>query len=303
MKKSYNLLVILCLLIFTVSTNMFAQKKTAKNKTVKKDSALLYEISGNGLEKPSYLYGTIHLICSNDMIPIEKFDQYISKTEQMYLELDLDDPNLTKRILAINSAKRDKTIADYLTEEQLAKVNEMFMTYLGAPFDAIKQSHPFFLQQAVITSPKSMGCTPPGSYDKSLMEIAVKNKMEVRGLEEIQTQIDAINSITIEKYAEDLYKLAEDPETNFSQFRSMVDIYKTQNSEKLQEFVQGKMVENPAFQDTFLDKRNNSWIPVIEEQIKEKPTFIAVGAAHLNGKTGLITQLKKKGYKLKSIRF
>jgi uncharacterized protein YbaP (TraB family) len=135
MKKSYNLLVILCLLMFTVSTNMFAQKKTAKNKTVKKDSALLYEISGNGLEKPSYLFGTIHLICSNDMIPIEKFDQYISKTEQMYLELDLDDPNLTKRILAINSAKRDKTIADYLTEEQLAKVNEMFMTYLGASGD------------------------------------------------------------------------------------------------------------------------------------------------------------------------
>lgn len=303
MKKSYNLLIILCLLMCTASTNMFAQTKTAKNKTVEKDSALLYEISGNGLEKPSYLYGTIHLICSNDMIPIEKFDQYISKTEQMYLELDLDDPNLTKGILAINSAKRDKTIADYLTEDQLAKVSEMFMTYLGAPFEAVKQSHPFFLQQAVITSPKSMGCTPPGSYDKSLMETAVKNKMEVRGLEEIQTQIDAINSITIEKYAKDLYKLAEDPKTNFSQLRSMVDIYKTQNSEKLQEFVQSKMVENPAFQDTFLDRRNNSWIPVIEEQIKVKPTFIAVGAAHLNGKTGLITQLKKKGYKLKPIRF
>ncbi|MGI8670510.1 MAG: TraB/GumN family protein [Aridibacter sp.] len=303
MKKKLIGLLAVAMLFSINATALFGQKaeKTMKNKADK--GALLYEITGKGLKKPSYLYGTIHLICSNDMIPIEKFDQYISKTEQMYLELDLDDPNLTKGILAINSAKRDKTIADYLTEDQLAKVSEMFMTYLGAPFEAVKQSHPFFLQQAVITSPKSMGCTPPGSYDKSLMETAVKNKMEVRGFEEIQTQIDAINSITIEKYAEDLYKLAEDPETNFSQFKSMVDIYTTQNSEKLQEFVQSKMVENPAFQDTFLDRRNNSWIPVIEEQIKEKPTFIAVGAAHLNGKTGLITQLKKKGYKLKPIRF
>lgn len=303
MKK--NLIYLLTAAIFCSInvTALFAQKATKPTKVKADEGALLYEITGKNLKKPSYLYGTIHLICSEDMISIEKFDQYISKTEQMYLELDLDDPNLMKGILAINSAKRDKTIADYLTAEQLAKVDEMFKTYLGIPFEAVKASHPFFLQQAVITSPKSMGCTPPGSYEKSLMDTAAKNKMEIKGLEDIQTQIDAINSITIEKYAEDIYKLAEDPEKNFAQFRSMVDIYKTQNSEKLQEFVQSKMVENPAFQDTFLDKRNNSWIPVIEQQIKVKPTFIAVGAAHLNGKTGLITQLRKKGYKLKAIRF
>ncbi len=303
MKKNLIGLLAITMLFSINATALFGQKaaKNGKNKADK--GALLYEITGKNLKKPSYLYGTIHLICSNDMIPIENFDLYISKTEQMYLELDLDDPNLTKGILAINSAKRDKTIADYLTEEQLAKVSEMFTTYLGVPYETVKASHPFFLQQAVITSPKSMGCTPPGSYEKSLMETAAKNKMEIKGLEDVQTQIDAINSITIEKYAEDLHKLAEDPEKNFAQFKSMVDVYKTQDSKKLQEFVQKQMVENPAFQDIFLDKRNNSWIPVIETQIKEKSTFIAVGAAHLDGKTGLITQLRKKGYKLKPIRF
>jgi len=31
------------------------------------ENSLLWEISGNKLEKPSYLYGTIHLICDSSL--------------------------------------------------------------------------------------------------------------------------------------------------------------------------------------------------------------------------------------------
>ncbi len=35
--------------------------------TQAQDNALLYEVSGNGLPQPSYLYGTFHLVCPTDL--------------------------------------------------------------------------------------------------------------------------------------------------------------------------------------------------------------------------------------------
>lgn len=37
-------------------------------------NSLLWEISGNGLEKPSYIFGTIHLIAQNDFVVRKEID-------------------------------------------------------------------------------------------------------------------------------------------------------------------------------------------------------------------------------------
>ena len=50
-----------------------------------------------------------------------------------------------------------------------------------------------------------------------------------------------------------------------------------------------------------LNNRNNNWIPVIAAATKEKPTFFAVGAAHLGGEKGVISLLRKKGFKVTPI--
>ena len=50
------------------------------------------------------------------------------------------------------------------------------------------------------------------------------------------------------------------------------------------------------FEDELLTNRNNNWIPVIEKQIKIGSTFIAVGAMHLPGETGILNLLKQKAY-------
>ena len=38
----------------------------AQTKSPKLENSLLWEVSGNGLSKPSYVYGTIHMICAGD---------------------------------------------------------------------------------------------------------------------------------------------------------------------------------------------------------------------------------------------
>ena len=53
--------------------------------------SLLYEISRKDIAKPSYIFGTIHAICPADMVPLEGLTPYVEKTDQMLMELDMDD--------------------------------------------------------------------------------------------------------------------------------------------------------------------------------------------------------------------
>ncbi len=53
------------------------------------EKSLLWEISGNGLEKSSYLFGTFHAVC-NPELP-KKVSEAINRTEVVVLEIDMDD--------------------------------------------------------------------------------------------------------------------------------------------------------------------------------------------------------------------
>ena len=68
MKKIVSTLVVIASLF--MSNSSFAQVKIEAG--VPNENSLLWEVSGNGLSKPSYLYGTIHMICGNDYFLSEK---------------------------------------------------------------------------------------------------------------------------------------------------------------------------------------------------------------------------------------
>lgn len=297
MKKSYSLLIVMILFLFTGFSNIFAQ--TAKPQET---SALLYEISGKDLKKASYLFGTFHIICSSDMIQAEKLTDYIDKTEQLFLEVDFDNPAELQSMGKMPFLADGKTLSDFYSVEQYAKVSKLVQNSLGAPIENFKNFKPVFLQVMTITSPKYLGCSQASSYDLSFLQYAQTKQKPIEGLETVAVQTATIDSIPLKKQAEDLHKMALEPEKSFAEFKKLLEIYKTQNSDELFEFMQTQMKDDAAFQTNLLDKRNTAWIPKIEKAIKEKSSFIAIGAAHLGGKKGVLNLLKEKGYKVKAIK-
>src|SRR5688572_1251186 len=264
-------------------------------------SGLLYEITRKDLANPSYIFGTIHAICANDMIPVAGLQPYIEKTDQMLMEIDMDDPvemgSMSKTIFI----PEGKTLKDFLSPEQFLKVDEMTKSLLGAPAENLMKLKPSILSVLAIASAKSMGCTP-SVYDLLLMQAAVAKQKPVVGLETVASQIKVLDSSPIEKQAKDLYELALDPQKRIQDFRSLIDVYKMQDAEKLFVHSTSELSSDKEFQTKLLDDRNKAWIPTIESAIKAKPTFVAVGAAHLGGKTGVINLLRAKGYAVKPIK-
>ncbi len=63
---------------------------TGFTQNAKTDNTLLWRISGNGLVAPSYLFGTIHMICADDIELSDSLRSAIRRADKVYLELDMD---------------------------------------------------------------------------------------------------------------------------------------------------------------------------------------------------------------------
>ena len=225
MKKKLSLLSFLIVALLLTTLSVPAQ--TAKTNS---DSALLYEISGKNLRKPSYLFGTIHLICEKDMFPAEKLKSYISQTEQMMLELDMDDPAEMQKAAKFALMADGKTMKDYLKPEEYAKVDELFKNYLGVSFDNLQTFKPIISTTALLMSPKVIGCQPPVMYDSFLAQTATKSKMPILGLETVEAEFAALDSLPFEKQIKTLNEMAANPEKSVGEFKNLTRVYLTQNS-------------------------------------------------------------------------
>ena len=269
--------------------------------TTQPQGSLLYEISRKDIAKPSYVFGTIHAICPADMISIDGLTPYVDKTDQMMMEIDMDDPAEMGSMMQVATIPGGRSFKDFLTPEQFKKVDEMTTNYLGYSAEMVKNIKPTLLSVMLIASPKAIGCSP-SAYDLALMKEALAKKKPIVGLETVAMQIKVLDSKPLDVQAKELYTMSLDPQKSIAEFKALTEVYKLHDAEKLFERSVSTTSGDRDFQVKLLDERNTAWVPKIETAIKEKPNFIAVGAAHLGGKVGLISLLRAKGYTVTPIK-
>ncbi len=294
--KRINVLTFFCLGLAALS----AVVTNAQTKTGADAPSLLYQVSGKGIAKPSYIFGTFHAVCPGDMVALESLDLYLDQSDQLMMEIDMDDAvemgSMGKAIIIPDG----KTLKDFLTPEQFAKVDEMVKNLLGYSAENLKTVKPSIVTVIALTSPKAIGCKPT-AYDVSLMQKAVAKKKPVVGLETVASQIQVIDSKPIDKQAKDLYEMARDPQKSIDELKRLMAVYKLRDPEQLFKVTNSHLTKDKEFQARLLDDRNIAWIPKLEVAFKEKPTFVAVGAGHLGGKKGVIKLLRRKGYKVRPV--
>lgn len=283
-KKLYLLswLIALCIPLFSIG-----QTPT--------ENALLWEISGKGLQKPSYIYGTIHVICPDDLNISTTTKTAFNKTEQLFLELDLDDPELSaqmQRSMASNTPLKNLLKAnDY---EQLAS---FFKERTDYSIDMLGMIKPFYLLS--YTYSPMIGCSQPISVEKSFVEMAYKQNKSIFGLETLQDQLSVFEKISQRKQADMLLNYIKDFEKMQESFQIMLKEYKEENLNALVK--SSTNAYSDRYEHLLLDKRNKRWVKKMPRISKNKSTFFAVGAAHLAGEKGIINLLRKKGYSVTAV--
>lgn len=265
----------------------------------KLDNGLLWKISGNGLAKPSYLYGTMHITC--DATLDKNILAALDNTSQLYLELDMDDPNMQTEMMGTVMMKDGVTMKSLTTPEDYTIVNKFLQETAGMSADMLGAFKPFMV--SAILYPKMLDC-PIQSYEQALIDVAKKQNEEIYGLETVAEQMAVFDAIPYKEQMDELVKSAKDNLVkDKKEIAEMIAVYNKKDLNALLDFMaKSENKLTATHNDVLLDNRNKNWIPKIEAIAKAKPTFFGVGAAHLAGDNGVIKLLRKKGYKVEAVK-
>ena len=262
------------------------------------ENALLWKISGKNLEEPSYLYGTIHAICMDDLIFTNQTLRAIEDSQQLALEIDVTDKELPLKVQQGMLMKDNTKLRELLPSADYKLLARYFSDSLGVDLNLMQQMKPIFLTTLVYG--KLLGCIPQ-SYELQLSQMAIREKMGVEGLETIEEQLQVFEKISYKKQAEMLLQtIVEYPDLQAA-YWNMIVSYKNQDLTSLYHVISDVQFGIKEYEEVMLTERNQRWVPRIEQMAKDKPTFFAVGAGHLPGNKGLLALLRRRGYTVEPI--
>lgn len=288
--------ILVLVLAFAVQT---VAAQTTSLKTIIDNNTLLWEISGNGMAKPSFVFGTFHLLCKDDINFSTALRKAVAGSDEVYLELDMDDPAILLEGFMLMSMKDGKKLKDLYTAEQYKRVSNYFKDSLKMGLGLLGSIKPEFLMAFLY--PKLMPCTLVSSVEEEIMTIAKADGKEIKGLETMAMQAAIFDSIPYEIQAKELLNAIDSIETSKGNFKLLLNAYLKQNLDSLESMMLISDFGVELKQDILLDKRNINWVGQLKEIMKKKAVFVAVGAGHLVGKKGLIALLREEGYTVRGL--
>lgn len=283
-----------------------AAKKTTTNvastnldKPLNTDNSLLWQISGNGLTKPSYLYGTIHVISQEDYFLGKNVIKKIQNSDELVMEIDFEKMDITT-LAQLSVLPEGKFIKNYMNDTDYNTLQSFMEDSIGIKKFTFENAYgklkPFFIEQLIFF--KYLG-QEKESYEQNFKKLAEDKNIPTSGLETYEEQLRFLDEISIEDQLKSMVKTIKNYSSETAKLGQLVKEYKTQNLAALTASFEED--EDQTLKVKLVDKRNSNWIPKLKSLMQNKSCFVAVGAGHLGGENGLINLLKKQGYTVEPI--
>ncbi len=284
--------------IFLLTFLPFICKASAKD-TTEANKSLLWRVSSTEMKKPSYLFGTIHLICTEDYLWTTAMENSLTASDAVCFEMDMDDPSLMMQVATGMIETNGKQLKDYFTEKEYQQLAQFLSDSLHMNISMFEQMKPAALEMLFAT--RIVDCASSESYESNILTKAQKAKKEIEGLEDVKEQIALLDSLPVDSISNDINSMFNDHQKQVQEYKEMVELYKQQNLPALFEMIQ-RSKELGDNMGAFLDIRNEKWIERMVDKMDQHGVFFAVGAGHLWGETGLIQLLRKAGYMVSPVK-
>ncbi len=274
---------------------------------------LLYKVSGNGLEKPSYLFGTHHLAPITILDSIPGFETAFNSTSRVVGELNMSEmmsPDAMQLMQKSMFIDNDTTLNMLLTPEEFAIVNKFAKENMMVDLEMAQKLKPSFINNnvaMVVYMKHNPGFNPQEQLDMYLQQKGTEQGKKVGAFETMEFQLNLLfNSQSLKRQAELLVCSLIDEERSFDEMKRLTEGYMAQNLNALHELSLERLGNNcdplPGEMEAMTDERNKRWVETLPAMMKESPVFVAVGALHLSGENGLIELLKKQGYTVEAVQ-
>jgi len=281
--------------VFTIITTSQAQID-------KSNYALLWEISGNGLEKSSYLFGTMHVrdkraaeFPDSVLIALEKVDAYA-------MEIHPDTMVAFVMELMTNTSK-DNVLKDRLSAKAYERLNQAVIKKTGKPIDSLENQDPSFIEHLLMDFDEPEYTKKNGQIvDLYLYKQAWLMGKPIHGLEELKDYDNVADKFfqTFEKDGVSGMEPSSDDKKSNQQYETMLNIYQSGDIYAMEKWLSAQPTD-ADFEEAMLDTRNYKMVTTIEKLAKQQATFFAVGTAHLPSSKGMLKILEDKGYNVRKV--
>jgi len=261
-------------------------------------ASLLYKISGDELAKPSYLFGTMHILCADDFRVPKQLEQRFAEVDQLIMELDLTSAEVVLQSASLMVNRKGPYLEQYLADEQLAQMELYMRDNLSMSMQRAQALNPFVLSTQVMIS--QLPCKNTASYEGHLLTLAMAAEKPIKGLETAAFQFGLFDDIPLQTQVDLIWQMVDDPAKAAVEFKAMTELYLAQDVEQLYKLIATDQSLG-EFQQIILDQRNQDWLTKIPSMIQSKSALIAVGAGHLGGDQGVINLLRQAGYEVTPI--
>lgn len=276
------------------------------------NAQLLWKVSGNGLDKPSYIFGTHHVAPLSMKDSIAGMTEAMNGTSQVYGELVMEDmmkPEMLMKMQQAMMLPTDTTLKSLFTQAQYDSIASVVKENIGmelAMFDKLKPAA-LNAQLAVVLSVKALkGYNPQEQLDTWFQTQAKQAGKKVGGLETMESQINVLyNSQSLKRQAQQLYCSATHIDYGIDMTRRLAEAYLNQDLDKLLEITEEKMGNacdsTPEEEEALIYGRNANWAKQMPGIMKQASTLFVVGAGHLPGEHGVLKLLGKQGYTVEAM--
>ncbi len=286
------------ILVCILMCNLLMGQPFSKKDYNKDNNSLLWEISGKDINQPSFLFGTFHLMCKEDIQFSENLLKAFKYSSSLYLEIDLDDPTNTFSALKYMYMKDGVTLRKLYDSLQYNKIQKFFSDSLHMSMAMVEKMKPAFSSSLVY--PFMMTCKTVDGVEMELIQKSKEEQKETYGFETVEFQSSVFDNIPYNEQAEELYNMIDSIDTYKIKFYKMLSLYQSQELNVIEK----SFDDEPGFEeqkDLLLTNRNKNWVSQLKSILPQTNIFIAVGAGHLAGEKGLIQLLKNEGYTLKPV--
>lgn len=262
---------------------------------------LLWKISGNGLQSPSYLFGTHHLIPVAFLDSIPGLYKAFNESDAVVGEVVANNIETSELIRKAAIIPDKKTIKDFITVDKYQQVDAELKAVLKIGLKELSIMHPSLILNLyeIELFKKLTGVYDDAQSDSYFQIAAAEKDKKIVGLETADLQISMLfNEKNIQQQAN---RLTNSVLRKDSLSRELLMFNRLYKSGKLNDLDLLSQRTEKSAESANNIKRNIDWLKQLPALMKSNSCFIAVEITHLPGDDGLIVGLQKAGYKVKAV--
>jgi uncharacterized protein YbaP (TraB family) len=252
------------------------------------------------------LLGSIHFLRAQDYPLPEAIDQAYQAADILVTEIDLDDLNplaaaALMRKLAIDPQGRD--LAALLGRSKYRSASTE-LEALDIDPQAITPYEPWYAAlQITQLRLQQLGFDPSYGIEARMLMLASRDGKEIRGLETLEQQLNALDSLPAPAQRLFLMQTIEEAAEIQASIDAVLVAWRAGDSQALQRELLGGLSDQPDLYENLLVRRNRNWVRQITELAGDGNQYLViVGALHLVGPDSVLEMLRAKGVENQQLR-